>query len=126
MSQCAAILEVLSDGEPHTVREIHERAGYSRLNSRVSELRTRGHNIVCRHVPGCRGTDAYEYRLATLDEQSALRPPVSPDGRGLLVERAAESRVPQAPGAAANLHAGTFGVGSSRHARQLDLFGAAA
>ncbi len=65
MSQCQAILEVLRDGEFHSVRQIHAQAGYSRLNSRISELRKQGHAIECVRVPKLRGVDAYQYRLDT-------------------------------------------------------------
>lgn len=64
MSQCARILEVLADGEWHQVSEIHRLAGYSRLNSRVSELRSRGLVIECdQHGEGARATDRFRYRL---------------------------------------------------------------
>jgi hypothetical protein len=46
VSQCQRVLDVLKDGRWHTITEIHERAGMMRLNSRVAELRSRGHNIV--------------------------------------------------------------------------------
>lgn len=62
-SQCEKILAVLADGDAHLVSEIHERAGYSRLNSRVSELRKRGYVIECFHVPGENGSRGYGYRL---------------------------------------------------------------
>lgn len=64
MSQCARVLAVLADGLPHDIAEIHDRAGTMRLNSRVAELRTRGHQIVC-----TRTGDTYSYRLlASLGE----------------------------------------------------------
>lgn len=60
MSQCDRILEVLSDGRAHGMREIHARAGFCRLNSRVAELRKRGHNI----PPAVRTPDGdYLYQL---------------------------------------------------------------
>ncbi len=46
-SQCDRVLAVLIDGQPHSVTEIHDRAGTMRLNSRVAELRERGHEILC-------------------------------------------------------------------------------
>lgn len=58
MSQCDRILEVLTDGLPHSMREIHDRAGFMRLNSRVSELRERGHVITCDRAGG-----RYVYQL---------------------------------------------------------------
>jgi hypothetical protein len=45
MSQCSRVLEVLRDGKPHSIGEIHERAGTMRLNSRVSDLRRMGYFI---------------------------------------------------------------------------------
>lgn len=62
-SQCARVLEVLQDGQPHPVPEIHDRAGTMRLNSRVAELRKQGHNIVCSRVPGRSGAAGYAYQL---------------------------------------------------------------
>lgn len=65
-SQSARVLAVLADGRWHTVSNIHARAGTMRLNSRTAELRARGHNIICRRVPGALpGPDAYQYRLVT-------------------------------------------------------------
>lgn len=67
-SQNERILEVLADRKPHTVTEIHERAGTCRLNSRISELRkrvrTEGLDIVCRRDHDLPlGPDAYTYQL---------------------------------------------------------------
>ncbi len=45
MSQCSRVLEVLRDGKPHSIEEIHERAGTMRLNSRISDLRRMGYFI---------------------------------------------------------------------------------
>jgi hypothetical protein len=47
MSQCSRVLDVLADGRSHDIAEIHARAGTMRLNSRVAELRERGHVIRC-------------------------------------------------------------------------------
>lgn len=70
MSQCAAILAVLSDGRPHRMEEIHQRVGFCRLNSRVAELRGRGHVIECDKTGG-----NYTYVLvaAPESERSAVR-----------------------------------------------------
>lgn len=94
MSQCADILAVLADGEWHTVADIHRRAGFSRLNSRVSELRDRGHHIECDRVAAERASDAYRYRLrGSLDETSAISlPPGGTDGGRRLVERTQSPR----------------------------------
>ena len=65
-SQSQRILAVLNDNRWHTVAEIHRRAGFSRLNSRVAELRARGYGIECEHVSGHgRGSEAYRYRLVS-------------------------------------------------------------
>ncbi len=45
MSQCSRVLEVLRDGKPHSIQEIHERAGTMRLNSRIADLRRMGYFI---------------------------------------------------------------------------------
>lgn len=60
-SQGARVLAVLADGKPHSVPEIHRRAGTMRLNSRVADLRKQGHTIVCEHVKGKTGAAAYRY-----------------------------------------------------------------
>ena len=62
MSQCDRVMAVLADGQSHSIREIHERAGTMRLNSRIAELRKRGHVIVCD-----RGGGDYAYQLISLD-----------------------------------------------------------
>lgn len=70
-TQCARILRALSggkavsDGRWLTVPTIHRKAGTSRLNSRVSDLRKRGYPIEHRHVPGRSGAGAHQYRLLT-------------------------------------------------------------
>lgn len=76
-SQCDRVLAVLADGQPHSYREIHERAGFMRLNSRIAELRARGHNIECVKAGG-----DYRYRIVsaleeigTLDAAAAVGPP---------------------------------------------------
>lgn len=69
MSQCAAILAVLSDGKPHPMREIHDRVGTCRLNSRIAELRKRGHNITCDPAGG---KYVYQWHAPALDEGPTL------------------------------------------------------
>lgn len=61
VTQGQRILRVLRDGRWHTTAEIHRRAGYSRLNSRISELRRQGQVIDCEHLPG-KGMGARAYR----------------------------------------------------------------
>lgn len=65
-SQCARVLNVLQDGREHAMREIHERAGFMRLNSRIAELRSRGHNIEC-----VRRGNEWFYRLVPLGASTA-------------------------------------------------------
>lgn len=67
-SQTQAILNYLSDGQERTVAEIHRACGYSRLNSRVSDLRKRGYVIVCEHHGG-KGASAYSYRMLAEPDQ---------------------------------------------------------
>jgi hypothetical protein len=62
-SQTQRVLAVLADGRPHTTSEIHRRAGTMRLNSRISEMRKAGHDIICEKVPGRRGPTAFRYTL---------------------------------------------------------------
>ena len=102
--QCARVLDVLSDGEKHTVREIHERAGTMRLNSRVSELRRRlkreGSTIICTKVAGLPGPDAYEYQLVPLDtaETGSSAAASGTDGFGVALPReAGQAAVPPLP-----------------------------
>lgn len=67
MSQSARILEVLRDERPHTMTSIHQEVGFCRLNSRISELRKRGHDIRC-----WRDGDDYFYKLTCGDWPPAL------------------------------------------------------
>ena len=68
-SQNDRILAVLKDGREHEMRDIHRIAGFCRLNSRISELRSRGHVISCRREGG-----NYFYQLAVgaLDEPDTV------------------------------------------------------
>jgi hypothetical protein len=74
MSQGARVLEVLADGKPHSVPDIHRKAGTMRLNSRVADLRKQGHNIVCEHVKGKTGASAYRYTWIDAPPQPATVP----------------------------------------------------
>jgi hypothetical protein len=65
-SQCDRVLDVLRDGRWHRMEEIHARAGFMRLNSRVSELRARGLDIRCDRAGG-----VYKYRLVDGLEEGA-------------------------------------------------------
>jgi biotin operon repressor len=66
LSQNARILEVLRDGQPHRMEEIHQRVGFCRLNSRIAELRDHGYKITCD-----KGGGLYVYRLIGEVEASA-------------------------------------------------------
>lgn len=77
MSQLSRILDVLNDGKPHSVAEIHRRAGTSRLNSRISDLRKDGYVIRCGTVKGATSSERYTYTLL----YSIPRPTVAPRGQ---------------------------------------------
>lgn len=88
-SQNARILQVLADGQPHSAAEIHRRAGFMRLNSRVAELRSKeGLEISCEQI-GPSGPEAFIYQLHTRLESTstpcgegavqAARAPAVPD-----------------------------------------------
>ena len=63
-SQCDRILEVLSDGEPHSMEEIHRRVGTCRLNSRIAELRERFKRLGIPKTITCdKGGGRYIYQL---------------------------------------------------------------
>jgi hypothetical protein len=74
MSQNSRILSVLADGNPHTTAEIHRIAGFSRLNSRIAELRKRGLVIECAYIGGT-GPEAFEYRLQPSSAGTETAPP---------------------------------------------------
>lgn len=71
-SQTSRILAVLWDLKPHTVPEIHRRAGTSRLNSRISDLRRMGCVIVMTHRAGRKGAGAYSYQMTETPTSIAM------------------------------------------------------
>lgn len=77
-SQCERILAVLADGKLHTTAEIHERAGHSRLNSRIAELRKRGWDVKYEFVGGV-GPAAHAYRLVCTEDDGSPGRPVDAD-----------------------------------------------
>lgn len=77
-SQNARILKALSSGTWVTVAEIHRRAGTSRLNSRVSDLRKYGYEIEHEAVPGKTGPLGHRYRLLNPPPRSELERLVDP------------------------------------------------
>lgn len=76
-SQNARILRALADRRWHTVASIHRRAGTSRLNSRISELRKYGYEIEHETIAGKSGALGHRYRL--------LNPP-SPDELATIID----------------------------------------
>lgn len=80
MSQCARVLEVLADHRFHSIQEIHQRAGTMRLNSRIAELRKRGHDI--QHIqqwnPRLRGFDHYYVLRRPLEGAAAISRTAAP------------------------------------------------
>lgn len=90
ISQCGRVLAVLCDGKTHPVPEIHERAGTMRLNSRISELRQRGHTIECVRLPGRTGAAAYAYRLLDPTTASAAVSPAVEDTGGPAIPDSAQ------------------------------------
>lgn len=94
ISQCDRVLLVLSDRETHAVPEIHERAGTMRLNSRISELRQRGHTIECVRLPGRTGAAAYAYRLLDPTASAAVSHRAEDTGGPAIPERAQRGRRP--------------------------------
>lgn len=81
-SQNARILDVLADREWHSTAAIHRAAGFSRLNSRIAELRPRGY--VIEHRGEGFGADLHEYRLISspLDETASQRAPLAVSSSG--------------------------------------------
>lgn len=80
MTDCARLLNVLSDGKPHSHNELY-RLGMV-VHSRISDLRGRGHDIRCerfdwRDLRGHRQV-SYRYRLVgPLDAEGNARPSAS-------------------------------------------------
>jgi len=79
-SQNARILRTLSDGKWRTVASIHRKAGTSRLNSRVSELRKQGFQIEHEVVPGKQGALGHRYKLLNPPSPTELAAIVGPAG----------------------------------------------
>jgi hypothetical protein len=97
-SQCDLILGVLRDGQWHTTEEIHKRCGFSRLNSRISDLRKRGLTIDSEHVAGeVTGPRAHRYRLVETREEVAtdLRDTSLPDLGGPAASSGASAKTGQ-------------------------------
>ena len=62
-SQGARILDALADGQWHSTAEIHRKAGFSRLNSRISELLKKGYTVA--HRGGGAGAANHYYKLVS-------------------------------------------------------------
>lgn len=63
-SQCERLLALLSDGKPHSYRELYAIGCVA--HSRIAVLRSRGHRIACERVG-----DDYVYLLDTAAEDVA-------------------------------------------------------
>jgi hypothetical protein len=79
MTHCQRVLELLSDGQPHTHHELY------RLNviahSRVAELRKRGHKIACWTAKD-NGETVSVYQLLPSFSERDTPSPSTPDARG--------------------------------------------
>lgn len=74
MTDCDRLLQVLSDGQPHSHRELY-RLGMI-VHSRISDLRRKGHNI-----SQWRDGDLYWYELGAVPEaDSSLAAAGGPPG----------------------------------------------
>ena len=71
-SQNARILRVLSDGKWKTSAALQRKAGMSRLNSRISELRKHGYEIEHEKSSGKSGPLGHRYRLLNPPSQAEL------------------------------------------------------
>lgn len=76
MTDCEFILDVLGDGEEHTLAELLSRSMDERgcgltVHSRVAQLRTRGHVIEHATVKGADRGHGHTYRLVSLAEPEA-------------------------------------------------------
>jgi len=86
VSQCKQILQVLSDGREHEMRDIHQAVGFCRLNSRIAELRSRGNQITCR-----RDGASYFYKLEATGSPSPLASTGAPASNPAPLEAAAST-----------------------------------
>ena len=59
-----AVLKYLSDGKPHTTRDIIIATGMCAINSIITELRMNGIRIACDPVKGFKGR--YQYTLGKI------------------------------------------------------------
>jgi biotin operon repressor len=78
-SQNARILRVLADGGWHSTAAIHRKAGSSRLNSRVSELRAQGYEIEHGRIDGKKGPLGHRYRLLNPPPATELARLIDPE-----------------------------------------------
>ncbi len=73
-THCGKVLAALSDGLPHTTRQLYREAGPMILHSRVADLRKKGYRIECEHIDG-KGTGAAAYRYTWLDAPAPANGP---------------------------------------------------
>lgn len=79
MTQCAALLGILGDGEWHTCAEIL-RTEPMIVHSRVSDLRAKGHAV--EHETTGKGARGSRYRLVLLGSSAPSSPHGGIDGNG--------------------------------------------
>lgn len=84
MTDCDFLLDVLSDGMPHSLNDVLRRSFTERgcgltVHSRVADLRKRGHVIHCERDPKARRGDAYLYTLTSLSSPSVVSFPPLPE-----------------------------------------------
>lgn len=122
-SQTDRVLDVLRDGEWHTIQEIHAVVGPCRLNSRIADLRAKGHDIICdrqRVTPRFgfgRPETVYRYRLVRDSERG---PGATGNGGDSGLEAAADRG---ANGASTRADTGDGPSVSSRSEPTLDEYG---
>jgi hypothetical protein len=59
------VLRLLSDGRPHTTREISRKTGAMAINAVIGELRHHGAEITCVQQPAPKGTGRWFYYTMT-------------------------------------------------------------
>lgn len=80
MTDCDFILDVLGDGEEHSLAELLSRSMSERgcgltVHSRVAQLRTRGHVIEHATVKGAERGHGHTYRLVSLAQPEVKHVP---------------------------------------------------
>jgi hypothetical protein len=83
-SQNARVLRALADGRWHSSAEIQRKSGPAvRINSRISDLRSKGYAVVSGRKPG-QGATSYRYRLLEPLDQATVMALITRDEEGAL------------------------------------------